>query len=240
MDKKILKKLGFTHNMCTLYVAVLESLSPVRSADLIKSTGLTKSSLYDALHSLEDRDLITKAGKGHHIGYVANDPQVLVQEAREQESQASDLAQQITDTYGVSKKSVRIYTGDDAIQQVAEQILSQGKDLYFLSPSKFGVQAQLGRFWNSYHKRREKKNISCKIFYDQSTSNLIIQKRNSLDLCEAKCLPLGYENPIWFMVGGDITGIIIPGENPPLIMTVTSPATAEQMRAYFLSLWKSL
>ena len=240
MDEKTLKKLGLTSNMYKLYVVILESLSPIRSIDLAKKTKLTKSSLYDALHILEERNIITKIGKGHSLGYVANDPQVFVQEAKTQQLHAEDVAKQITDTYGVSKKSVRLYKGDDAIQQVSEQILSNGEPLYFLGPSKFGVQAQLGRFWTSYHKGREKRGISCKIFYDQSTNESILKNRNAFDLCEAKYLPTGYENPIWFVVGGDTTGIIIPGEEPPLIIAITSPSTSERMRKYFLSLWESI
>jgi predicted transcriptional regulator len=238
MNEKSLKKLGLTTNMSRIYLAVLQSLSPIRSVDLLKNTKLTKSSFYDALHGLEDRGIVAKIGEGHDSGYVANDPQVFIQEAQTRQVYAEDMAQQITSRYGVSKKSVRIYQGGDAIQQISEQMLAVGEPLYFLGPSKFGVQAQLGRFWAAYHKKREKKGIPCKILYDKSTVESILKNRNTYDMCEAKYLPSGYEGPIWFMVSGSITGIIVPGEEPPLIISITSLATSERMRKYFLSLWK--
>lgn len=99
MNEKSLKKLGLTSNMSRIYLAVLQSLSPIRSVDLFKNTKLTKSSFYDALHELEDRGIVAKIGDGHDSGYTANDPQVFIQEAQTRQVYAEDMAQQITSSY---------------------------------------------------------------------------------------------------------------------------------------------
>ena len=71
------------------------------------------------------------------------------------------------------------------------------------------------------------------------TGESIVRNRNTFDLCEAAYTPIGYESPIWFLVSGNTTGIVIPGEEPPLVISITSSATSERLRKYFMSLWKN-
>ena len=109
--------------------------------------------------------------------------------------------------------------------------------VYFLGPSKFGIQANLEKYWKKYHKKRADLNIKCKLLYDKSTDPKIIENRNRQPLCEAKYLPLDTEMPMSLIINNKMTAIIVPSEHPPLAFLITSKKTSEALKKYFEYLW---
>ena len=238
MLEENLKKLGLTRNQTRIYLVLLR-LGKVRAGGLIQETGLQRSVVYGALEELTGRELVGRSVSKGVALYHISDPRVLVDEAEQRKLLAEKVADELKDRQQVKEREVVVYEGDDIIKRICDKNLdaASGSEVYFLGPSKSGIQGTLEKYWKQYHKLRIEKNIRCKILYGHNTPPHILENRNTMPLCEAKYLPLQTEMPMWFNVSGDSVGIVVPSENPPLAFLIKSAKTAEALKKYFDYLW---
>jgi len=234
-----LKKLGFTENEIKIYLCLLR-LGKVRAGEVIKETSLQRSVVYNALKALTERELVsTSVSKGATL-YATNDPEVLVSEAEQRTLLAKGTAEELKEKRHARDREILVYEGEDIIKRICDKNLDakSGAEIYFLGPSKFGIQSTLEKYWQGYHKKRVAKGLRCKILYGRTTSPEIVANRNRMPLCEAKYLPLESEMPMWFNISEDSVGIVVPSENPPLAFLIKSAKTAEALKKYFDYLWE--
>lgn len=239
MIEQNLKKIGFSNNEIKTYL-VLIRVGKIKAGDIIKETGLQRSVVYNCLEGLLSRSLIGKSIQKGVAVYFSNSPEALVYEAEQQAFLAKKISEELKEKQHIKDREVIVYEGDAIVKRVADKILDikEGSTVYFLGSSKFGVQTNLEKYWQHYHKDRLAKGINCKLLYDQSTDNKIVENRNSLPLCEAKYLPLNTEMPISFIINDDMVAMIVPSEHPPLAFLIKSSKTAEGLKKYFEYLWE--
>jgi hypothetical protein len=172
--------------------------------------------------------------------YAATDPAALVHEAQQRTALAGRIAEKLERQRGAAPREALVYEGGDIIQRIADRNLEApaGTTVYFLGPSKFGIQANLESYWRRYHEQRIRNGIHCKILYDHDTDPQIVEDRNKLEYCEARYLPFQSRVPMWFNICNDAVGMIIPSEDPPLAFLVRSRTTADALRTYFDYLWE--
>ncbi len=239
MIEENLKKLGFSQNEIKIYLTLIR-LGKCKAGDLIKETSLQRSVVYNGLEKLYERGLVGKSFSNGVAVYLSNDPESLVNEAEQKIFLAKKVAEELKEKQQVRDREVVVYEGEDIIKRVADKNLNAkaGSTIYFLGPSKFGVQTNLERYWQHYHKKRAEKGINCKILYEQGTDPKIVENRNTLPLCEARYLPINSEMPISFIIGDDMVGMIVPTEHPPLAFLIKSIKTADGLKKYFEYLWE--
>ncbi len=238
VEEKLLK-LGFSENLSKIYLALFH-LGKTRAGEVIKETRLQRSVVYTGLEELVGRGLVTKTTSKGVAVYEATDVDALVYEAETKKVLAEAVAQELWETKESKGREVIVYEGDDIIKRIGDKSLGikTGSTVYFLGPSKFGIQASLEHYWLTYHKKRIEKGIHCKILYDQHTDPKIVARRDNLPFCEARYLPFSAEEaPMSFIIYEDHVAIIVPVENPPLAFLIKSPATAQTLRKYFEFLW---
>ncbi len=238
MIEENLKKLGFTKNQIKLYLVLLR-LGKVRAGELIRETGLQRSVVYGVLEELETQELVSRSVSHGVALYHINDPQVLVEKAERKKLLAQKVAEELSLRRQVKEREVVVYEGEDIIKRICDKNLdaAPGSEVYFLGPSKSGIQGGLEKYWQQYHKQRTAKGIRTKILYGHNTPPLTVANRNAMPLCEAKYLPLTTEIPMWFNICGESVGIVVPSENPPLAFLIKSAKTAEALKKYFEYLW---
>ncbi len=234
-----LRKLGFTGNEVKIYLCLLR-LGKAKAGDLIKETGLQRSVVYNGLEELLSRELITKTVNKGIAVYLLNDPEALTQEEERRMLLAKKVSEQLKEKQQIRDREVAVYEGDDIVKRVADKSLEapKGSIVYFLGPSKFGVQANLERYWQRYHTLRAQKGIECRLLYDKTTSPEIVAERNASPLCEARYLPFETHIPMSFIVTDSLVGMLVPSENPPLAFLIKSVTTADALKNYFQYLWK--
>lgn len=234
-----LKQLGFTKNESNVYLSLFR-IGKMKASQIMRETSLPRSVVYLALEELMSRELISKIEKNGVSIFIANDPMNLVYESRLKATKAEEVARELKDYKGVANREATLYEGDDVIEKVTLKNLDakQGETIYFMGSSKFGIQANLGRYWKKYHKTRYQNKIKCKILYDRDTNDLILKDRNKSPLCEARYLPFGAENPMWFNICEDVISIVVPGETPPIAFTIRSKDTAKALVNYFEYIWE--
>jgi len=238
MIEEGLKKLGFTSNESKIYLTLLR-LGKAKAGDLIKETGLQRSVVYTGLEDLLSRDLVSKTVSKGVAVYLLNDPESLTYEEEKRMLLARKVAEQLKERQQVKDREVAVYEGEDIVRRVADKSLDapKGSVIYFLGPSKFGVQANLEKYWHRYHKERAEKGIECRLLYDKSTDPNIVATRNASPLCEARYLPFETQMPMSFIISDTAVGMLVPSENPPLAFLIRSTMTADALKNYFQYLW---
>lgn len=238
MIEENLKKLGFTQNEVKIYLTLLR-LGKLKAGELIKEAGLQRSVVYNGLDELFKRGLVSKSVTKGVAVYASNDPEALVHEAEQKAFLAKKISRELKQKQRMKDREVVVYEGEDIVKRVADKSLDSraGSTIYFLGPSKFGIQANLEKYWQQYHKKRFEKEVNCQILYDKSTDPRIVKNRNALPLCEARYLPIEMEMPMSFIISEYMVGIVVPSENPPLAFLIRSLKTAEALKNYFEYLW---
>lgn len=234
-----LKKLGFSHNLSTVYLALFE-LGKVKAGKLIEKTGLPRSVVYSALDELLARELVTKTELRGVAMFSTNDPTRLVDEIEEKKQLAAKIADGMKKQQDTSPREVSVYEGLEGIKRATLNKLSapEGETVFTFGASKYNVQPALDEFWAKvFHKRRIKKKIYFKGLYDRTVEQKYIDYRNSILLSAAKYLPPGLEMPVWFSVCDDMLSIMVPEDNPPIVFNIRSRAAAEAIKKYFHYLW---
>lgn len=239
MQNTNLKKLGFTENEIVIYLCLIRN-GEIKAGEIIRETGLQRSVVYTVIEKLSERGLVGKTMKSGVAVYTTADPEALVYEAEQRKLLAQMVANDLKEKRGATAREVLVYEGDDIIKRISDKNLEANatSTVYFLGPSKFGIQSNLDRYWNRYHAERVRKGIKCKILYDHDTDPQILEERNKLPLCEAKYLPFESRVPMWFNICNDTVGMVIHAENPPLAFLVKSQKTADALRTYFDYFWQ--
>ena len=239
MIENELKKIGFTDNLSTVYLALLK-LGKAKAGDIIKQTSLHRSVVYSALDELGHRDLISVIEVHGVAVYSANDPDSLVREAEEKKKITENIALKIKEEHGATPREVSVTEGWDAVKWVTDRSLlaPQGETMYVLGAGQENIQPLLDEHWRKYyHKQRVKKGIKFKGLYDHTVPASAIEYRNSMADSEARYLPHGLDMPVWFNICTNVVSIVVPGEDPPLVFTIKSKATADALKKYFEFLW---
>lgn len=236
---KKLVSLGFTPNQASLYITLIR-LGEQKAGELIERTGLQRSVVYSCLQVLIDRQLIYEKNKAGVATFAAKNPKELVKEQEFKLNLTEQVAHELEAERMVLEHEAHVYQGDDIITLTADKSLTskKGQTVYFFGSSKFGVQANLEKYWDKYHKERASKDIKAKILYDRFTPIDILNKRNASKGCEARYLPLDVEIPISFTIWEDHVAILVPGKNPPTAFFIKNQDTSDTLVEYFNYLWK--
>ena len=234
-----LKNIGFSDNSIRIYKKLLES-SGLKAGELIKQTGLQRSVVYGVLKGLVERGLVTSVEIRGVAVFTANSPEALLDEMDDKRKMAESAVRDIRSLLAKNSREVTLLEGDDIVERIALKGLesARGSTVYFMGSTKSGIQAALEPFWIDYHQKRQLKSIWCKILYDTSTDQSIMDKRNNIPLCRAKYMPFGYDIPMWFHIWNDENvAIIVPGGDVPLAFHIKSKDTADALISYFKFLW---
>lgn len=112
---KDLEKLGFSKNEAIVYLA-LASLGQTRAGEVIGKTGLHRNLVYQALTSLQERNLVTKSMVGKVAAFQVADPQCLLDLIRDQELTAERVIDELQRTRQITAQEIQVYEGEEAIR----------------------------------------------------------------------------------------------------------------------------
>lgn len=123
LDKK-LQSLGLTEEEARVYLTVLE-LGGSYASTIAKKANMPRVNCYYTLDKLKQRGLLTSNLKGNVKFFVAEPPQVLVNEAEAKYKSAKDILPELLTLSNAQafKPSIRSYEGLSGIRTIFEQTL---------------------------------------------------------------------------------------------------------------------
>lgn len=232
-----LQTLGLHKNEIVVYMTLFD-LGKCRASQIIKSTGLHRNLVYTSLEALVAKKLVSQAESGKVFIFAANHPGSLIEMIELQKNIAIEAAASLTKKQTETPRDIKIYEGADGLLTARERSLALpvGDVVYVMGGSHLTSTAQLDKQWLSYHKKRIKKKINCRLLFDRTVDPQYVAGRAALPYTEAKFMPFNVDLPAMFDMYGDTLAITVPGIDP-ITFSVSSAPAADSLKKYFDYFW---
>lgn len=124
MTPKDLQSVGLDIKEATAYLALLE-LGESAMGQLVKKSGLKRTTLYDTIESLKQRSLVSVSKKNKKIVYLAENPHKILEQLDEKRVSAEKMLPELLSITNVLQKKPRIryFEGIDGIKEVYKDTL---------------------------------------------------------------------------------------------------------------------
>lgn len=230
-------KAGLSAKAATVYVTLLEAGTQLSPKGLIIRTRLHRQYVYDALHELQDKRLITTSGEKRRIKYGAVSPDRLLQEAEKNRIDVLDGVQNLMKLYDRSPAGVvEVIRGSQAVIESELAMLRNAKQGDFLD-----IVGGAGMNWvklfegriPEWEKLRKEKNI--KLRYIGTGEDVRHNKEESIIENESRAIP-DIGNIVNVSIRPDSVSFNIY-EPEILTVCVKNSAAVASQRALFEILW---
>ncbi len=234
-------KAGLSPKAGAVYVALLEAGAALAPKNIITKTKLYRQYVYDALHELADKRLITTEGEGRSIRYLAVSPDTLLQEVEKKRIDTLEGVQNLLHLYDRSPAGVvDIVRGNRAAIEYDLQQIRDAHEGDFLDVIGGGGLHWVRMFEASgrmeeWEALRKKKNV--KIRYIGVGEDVRFNREQSISENESRIIP-GI---------GDLVSVVIRKDSvtfdmydpEAIYVRVKSKAAAASQRALFEVLWQA-
>jgi len=194
MYKIYLLSLGFNEKEAEVFMA-LNTYGPSPASTLAKRTGIKRTSMYDILGALIERNLIITTKKGAHTYYAIDDVNKLVYQERDKMRLAETVVRQLKAEQGRSNEiEVSHYKGEESFREMYEDILR-------VRPKELMVWIHLDDFYKAldpvredeWTKERIKMKIWTRLLIQDTPLARNFQKKDSESYRETIILPKKYK-----------------------------------------------
>ncbi len=219
-------QLGLSLKEAQTYLTLLR-MGPSAASTLARLTRIKRTSMYDVLNSLLERNLVSQFQQGKATYYVVDDLKRLTQDASAKLTIAKDLTRTLKEKQNLNPGiQVNYYKGIEGYREIYEDILrAHPKELIgWLNLDFFykGLDPQREEEWT---RERAAKKISARLLVQETKIGRAFQKEDGQFLRETRLIPEGkfpfqstcllYEDFItYYDSTDDIVGIRI--HNPQL------------------------
>jgi sugar-specific transcriptional regulator TrmB len=236
----LFKNLGLTEDQAKVYLAALE-LGQSSMQELARKSGVKRTSIYNFIQSLIDRQLIITSRKRKRVVYSGVHPNQLLEIEKARLAELDRTLPELLAIYNNSttKPKVTFYEGVDGIKEVLLDMLKEKQSVSAFSDYK-QMAATLGDYYfDIFPPERARRGIVSRNIAPDT------EKARELAKTDAK-----YNRETRFMKVSDLkTEINIYGNkvalnsynsNPPFSVIIEDPDIAETLRTVWKQLWNKL
>ncbi len=245
MEVGTLEKIGLTKNESIVYLTLVKA-GTIKTAEILKKSGLNSGRIYDTLESLKHKGLISESAINGVKHFTASPPNQLkeyfqqrLNQLKQEEPIIDEAIPQlnlIRDT-AVAKSRATIYTGlrglktavDEAFEKLGrkEEILAMG--VTSLKDEK------INRFWIKWSPKRISKKIIAKHLFSETSD--FYKEFRKMKYTQVRVLK-GI-TPVTVDIFGKKTVLIMNYKEPISCILIQDENTAQSFRQFFYQLWKS-
>ena len=234
MIEETLQELGLNKRESICYSALSE-LGSSTVGVICKKTGIPSSKIYEILNNLIQKGLASYVIKGKIKHYQASNPRVLLSYIEEKKKKIEEiLPQLLLKQKLVKKQSVEIFEGQKALFSLFTDLIKDAKpkELYLVfSINEENKNEQANLFFRNLTLRRKAKKLDVRLL--KNIRYYKKEKHTKLKLKYTKFnLPQGitvFRNYV----------IILSWIDSPVAIKIESDVFANQLRDFFLELWKT-
>lgn len=242
MTPKDLQSVGLDIKEATAYLALLE-LGESAMGQLVKKSGLKRTTLYDTIESLKQRGLVSVSKKNKKIVYVAENPRKILEQLDEKRVSAEKMLPELLSITNVLQKKPRIryFEGTEGIKEVYKDTLRFPDQKIQAWVSEEMIHEFDQKFLDDYYTpRRLEKKIWAEVIAPDLPD---IREYKGLDqaslrvtkLLDPKEFPLDVEISLY---GTDHIGIMSFQDKLGLI--IESESIARTLKSIFAAQWETL
>jgi len=156
----ILEQLGIDDKQTKVYLAALE-LGSATVQELSNKSSVKRTSIYNFLEEMEDFGLVTKIKEGKHTLLIAQDPNLLLQKAKDQVQNLNQLLPELLGVFNRpgNKPKVKYYKGIKGLERAYEDLIETGETVYGFSDYEKMFDVMDNKYLQNFPPRRAKKKI---------------------------------------------------------------------------------
>jgi sugar-specific transcriptional regulator TrmB len=240
----VLTSLGLTDAEVEVYLALRQGVE--RAADIVKTTGRKRPTVYYALDSLLKRGLISKTGASD-APFRAESPERLIAIANERKVEAMDAlagAAELAAHFETAEKgkgdhpAVAFYEGVNAVKRIVmESLYCAGKEIAVIAPQENFLKHAGPGFRAEYIQERVRRKIHTRSLWEGKADTAVIKKYYA-GLSAVRVLPDvmrgRFESTIFLF---DDKTLYISSRKDAYCILVTSKEHHATMQALFDGLW---
>ena len=241
MENNLIKNLettGLSQKESSVYLALLE-IGQASIASLSLKTVIKRPTCYLIIDELVQKGLVTSVPVGRKTLYIAEHPTKIVKRAERSLSVAKNIVSGLQEI--MTKKSdrpkLRVFNGKSGVQSIYEDILTVGKDLYYIASVKDLVAAVGEEYLDSFISRRISKGM--KSFSIRMESTEIVRDNygdQPENLRTVRYAPESFDTPYSIFIFGDNVAFI-SREIDSFGFLVESRDLSKTIKSMFDSIW---
>lgn len=157
---KSLEKIGLSDKEALVYRSALE-LGTFSVLHLSKKTNIKRPTCYLILDNLIRKGLVSTFPQSKKVLYIAEHPNILLKQSIDNYELVKKIMPGLQNLIQINseKPELRVYLGQKGIQQIYEEMLDTGKDLYYVASTEELVKSAGAEFLNDWIKRRINKKL---------------------------------------------------------------------------------
>ena len=189
---KDLKALGLDTNESTVYLSLLK-LGEVGASKIVFDTHFHGQTVYDALYSLESKNLVRHNLVKGRKKFLAQNPSILIDLIEKQKGIASQIVEKIEKRFtAIDVENIEIIKGRESFvlnefKHLKE--LPQGSELLILGGTGDTFIKNFGKQFNEYDYQRGKKQIKVRYIGSEKQREYLIDSQNKRNDFEYRFLP---------------------------------------------------
>ncbi|HLC54791.1 MAG TPA: helix-turn-helix domain-containing protein [Candidatus Nanoarchaeia archaeon] len=252
MDTAILKEIGLTNAETHVYLALIR-LGEAARGDIVHTSNVAGSKVYDLLHKLQEKGLVSVYLKNKIQHFKPTNPSQLITYIEEKKEKLKKIEQQ-TRTLLPSllaqfnsfkkKQEVELITGLKGLEVIFREqvsLLDKGETCFVIGGTWGTGQIDetiVQTFFEKIHLLREEKGIKTKMLFNINQKAVTEKLYSSKKYPETKTHYIEHTSPVAINIYKDRTVIIIFSSEINAIH-IKSKDVAESFKEYFNLLWNT-
>lgn len=240
--KKLLLEVGFSARQAKVYLGLLE-LGRGTVAEVARKAGINRTTGYDILDSLVEKNLASISGRKPKQEYVAESPDRLeaylehqAEEALARAKSVANLIPELASIHNVfGKPKVMFFEGKDGLEQVYEDTLTAHETILAYANVE-DMHNALPNYFPRYYKRRADKGIAIRAILPGNAAG---KERAEQDKEEARETAIVPDDKYYFSPEINIYDdkIMIASWREKLGVIIQSKEIAEAMKSIYKLAW---
>ncbi len=233
MIEDTLQEIGLNKRESLCYTALLE-LGSSKVGPIIKKTAIPSSKIYEILAKLINKGFVTYIIKNNIKQYQASNPKALINYLEQKKKKIEEILPELLLKQQLSiRQSVELYEGQKAVFSLFTNLIQDAKpkEQYLIfSINEENKNKYTNLFFKNISIRRKEKKLDVRLLKNKKYYNRIIHKNLKIKYTQFN-LPQGitiFRNNI----------ILLSWKNNPIAINIESEDFAQQLRQFFLELWK--
>jgi sugar-specific transcriptional regulator TrmB len=243
MDSKTLENIGLTKNESIAYLTLAKAGS-IKTAEILKRSGLNSGRIYDTLESLKHKGLISESSVNGIKHFSASPPNQLkeyyeqrLNQLKKEEPIIAETIRQLKTIRDMTRTESRsvVYTGLRGLQTAVDEAFEGvKKDEEILGMGVTSLKDDsINRFWTNWSQKRMGNKIAAKHLFSESSD--YYKKYKKMKYTEA--LILKGITPVTVDVFGTKTVLIMNYKEPISCILIQDEHTVQSFRTFFYQLW---
>lgn len=244
METKTLEKIGLTKNESIVYMTLVKS-GTIKTAEILKKSGLNSGRIYDTLESLKHKGLISESNINGVKNFTASPPNQLkeyfkqrLNQLKQEEPIIEETIPQLNKIRNTSIESPRAttYIGLRGLKTAADEALdSMEKGEKILAMGVTSIKDErLNKFWINWSPKRTNKKIIAKHLFSEKSE--FYNEFKKMKYTEVKLLK-GI-TPVTVDIFGNKTVLIMNYKEPISCILIQDENTVQSFKQFFYQLWK--